>query len=200
MITRHLPIFASKPDKVNNKLTYGIIAVLLAVVGYLGYQQINLRKELREAKEQKDAVSITPIAPGSATGGEESPFSKPNVDPMARDFPETKTPPELTAITFDRTTHDFGRIKEGDKVRTVFHFKNTGKKPLIISSATTTCGCTVPNWPKAAIAPGEGGDINVEFDSEGKKGQVEKEVTVTANVDPPATILSLKSVIVPREK
>lgn len=171
----------------------------MIIIGFLAWNQVKLQKELNALKEKTtNEVNITPIKPGAEA--DESPFNKPNVDPMARDFPETKNPPELTAIKFDRLEHNFGRINEGDKVRTVFHFTNTGKKPLIISSATTTCGCTVPNWPKTAIAPGEGGDINVEFDSEGKKGQVEKEVTVTANVDPPATVLILKTVIVPRDK
>lgn len=176
------------------------MTMLAVLVAFLLYRNAQLGKEIEALKQnqQKEQVNITPVKPGTDTK-EQSPFDKPDVDQMARQLPETKEPPALTAITWQRITHDFGRINEGDKVKTTFHFTNSGKNPLIISSAQATCGCTVPNWPKAAIAPGEEADITVVFDSEGKHGQVEKEVTVTANVNPPATILTIKSVIVPRD-
>ena len=64
-------------------------------------------------------------------------------------------------MKFEFETHDFGKIKTGDKVSYEFKFTNTGKSPLIITSATATCGCTTPEWPKTPVQPGESGKINL---------------------------------------
>ena len=70
------------------------------------------------------------------------------------------------AMTFDKTSHDFGTIQEGETVQTTFTFTNTGQSDLIIVDARGSCGCTVPNYPKnTPIAPGASGDIVVSFDS-----------------------------------
>lgn len=87
-------------------------------------------------------------------------------------------------MKFDKETHDFGKIKMGDKVVYDFKFTNTGKSPLIITDATATCGCTKPEWPKDPIKPGESGAIHVTFDSSSKQGLQDKLITVTANTNP----------------
>ena len=87
-------------------------------------------------------------------------------------------------MNFERISHDFGKIKTGDVVKYDFKFINTGKSPLIITNATATCGCTRPDYPKAPIAPGAAGVIHVEFNSAGKMGLQDKQVTVTANTTP----------------
>jgi hypothetical protein len=96
----------------------------------------------------------------------------------------TVDPKSLTSIKFMKDVFEFGKITEGDKVTNAFIFKNTGKLPLIITNATATCGCTIPNWPKEPINPGETGKIDVIFSSIGKKGLQDKVVTVTANTNP----------------
>lgn len=86
-------------------------------------------------------------------------------------------------ITFEEENHDFGDITQGDVVEHVFKFENTGKAPLIISNAKTTCGCTVPNYPKGeAIAPGEKGEITVKFNSRGKMGTQKKVIRIVSNI------------------
>ena len=100
-----------------------------------------------------------------------------------------------TSIEYTETTHDFGEAMEGEKVRHVYAFTNTGTEPLVISNAKGSCGCTVPDWPREPIAPGAAGEIVVEFDTKGK-GSVEgkpqtKRVTVTANTDPVNTFLTI---------
>lgn len=90
----------------------------------------------------------------------------------------------LPVIKFDRETHDFGKIKSGDVVKYDFKFTNTGKSPLIITNATATCGCTKPDYPKTPVAPGENGVIHVEFNSTGKMGLQDKQITITANTNP----------------
>lgn len=97
----------------------------------------------------------------------------------------------LTVITFDEDEFHFGEIEQGEKVRHIYRFTNTGDSPLVISNAKGSCGCTVPSWPMAPIAPGETGEIEVQFDSKGKKGKQSKRVTITANTDPAQTFLSI---------
>lgn len=84
-------------------------------------------------------------------------------------------------MTFDQDVHDFGTIKEGQTVVYTFNFTNTGEADLIITKAHGSCGCTVPDYPKEPIKPGESGKIKVSFNSTGKKGVQEKTVTITSN-------------------
>lgn len=102
---------------------------------------------------------------------------------------------DLPVIAFEKSTFDFGTIKEGEIVKHTFRFKNTGKTPLLIQNATASCGCTVPDWPKDPIAPNQEGKIIVEFNSSGKSGMQNKTVTILANTDPPTNTLELKGMI-----
>ena len=105
---------------------------------------------------------------------------------------------DLPEIKFEEETHDFGRITQGEKVTYNFKFKNTGGANLIISSASGSCGCTIPDYPKKPILPGEEANINVVFASEGKSGIVEKSVTVVTNCEPSTRIIYIKAnIIVP---
>lgn len=105
---------------------------------------------------------------------------------------------DLPEIKFEEETHDFGRITQGEKVAYGFKFKNTGKANLIISSASGSCGCTVPEYSKKPILPGQEGVIDVVFSSEGKSGMVEKSVTIVTNCEPSTRIIYVKAnIIVP---
>ncbi|MFK7950336.1 MAG: DUF1573 domain-containing protein [Saprospiraceae bacterium] len=97
----------------------------------------------------------------------------------------------VAKIQFETPVYDFGTVEEGEEVEYVFKFKNTGKKPLIIKSATATCGCTVPKPSKKPIAPGETGEIPVTFDSKGRGAVVSKTITVTSNAYPNQTLVKL---------
>lgn len=97
-------------------------------------------------------------------------------------------PTELTedapVVKFEKEIYDFGVIEQGEKVTYDFKFTNTGKTPLIITDATATCGCTVPEFPKTPVKPGEGGTIKVVFDSTGKLGMQDKQITLVSNANP----------------
>lgn len=108
-------------------------------------------------------------------------------------------PATAAAISFEENSFDFGTLEEGDKVEHVFKFTNTSDNPLTISNARGSCGCTVPEWPREPIAPGEGGEIKVKFDSKGKKGKQNKTVTITANTDPQNTMLTISSDVIALE-
>lgn len=104
----------------------------------------------------------------------------------------------LPNMKFEDETHDFGRITQGEKVSYAFKFKNTGSSNLIISSASGSCGCTIPEYPKKPINPGEEAVINVVFNSEGKSGMSDKSVTLVTNCEPSTKILYIKAnIIVP---
>lgn len=105
---------------------------------------------------------------------------------------------ESPVMKFDHVEHDFGTISEGDVVETVFSFKNTGKKELIIYSATATCGCTVPEYPKEPVMPGEDADILVKFNSAGKPNKQMKEVTLTTNTQNGTEKLIIRAMVSPK--
>lgn len=107
---------------------------------------------------------------------------------------------KIPQFSFAQNEHDFGTIKEGDVINHTFQFTNTGDAPLVISNATASCGCTVPSWPKAPIAPGETGKIEVKFDSSGKPNQQTKNITITANTNPAVTTLKIKGMVTPKNK
>ena len=96
---------------------------------------------------------------------------------------ETATAEEADGpqITFAEASHDFGDIEQGTKVSHTFEFENAGTEPLILSNVLTTCGCTATDWPRDPIAPGDGGKIEVSFNSAGKMGKQNKVVTVVSN-------------------
>ena len=100
-------------------------------------------------------------------------------------------------MQFEKSEHDFGTIEQGTPQETVFTFTNTGDAPLIITNATSTCGCTVPNPPKDPIAPGESGELLVKFNGSGQN-QVTKNITVTANTAKGSEILRIKAFVNPK--
>ena len=86
-------------------------------------------------------------------------------------------------IRFEKLTHDFGTFPDSSpKVTCVFNFTNVGTLPLVINQAIASCGCTVPEYPKTAIKPGEKGQIKVTYNGAGKfPGHFKKSITVRTN-------------------
>ena len=108
---------------------------------------------------------------------------------------------KLPVFDFSVDKHDFGIIKQGEKISYAFKFKNAGKGDLVITSASGSCGCTVAEYPKDPIAPGKESVINIVFDSEGKQGMQLKTVTLLANTIPNTKVLTITGeVIVPEKK
>ena len=102
----------------------------------------------------------------------------------------------LPEIEFEKAEHDFGKIIEGEKVSCNFKFKNTGNSDLIIYKAQGSCGCTVPTWPKDGVKPGNENQIEVVFDSDGKKGNQLKKITLVMNTIPNTIELAVKAEVV----
>jgi hypothetical protein len=104
---------------------------------------------------------------------------------------------EKPVFSFEKQTHDFGTITEGEEVTREFSFTNTGKTDLLISTANASCGCTVPEWPKEPIPPGGKGIIKATFNSEGKSGKQNKKIVITANTKPELTEVFLEGQVNP---
>ncbi|MCQ2285530.1 MAG: DUF1573 domain-containing protein [Bacteroidales bacterium] len=102
----------------------------------------------------------------------------------------------MPVLTFETTTHDFGKVMQGERLSYSFKFKNTGKSNLIISNTTASCGCTTSVPPKEPIRPGETGEIKVTFDSKRKKGNVVNSVSVAANTYPVNTVIKVTAEVV----
>ena len=151
----------------------GLLAVLIvAMASSCQNSSSSVKEEARQSVENAVQPAQSAVQPAAQTA-------------------EVPTGP-TTEMAFEESEFDFGTVTEGEKVSHVYKFKNTGSEPLILSSAKGTCGCTVPSWPREPIAPGETGEIMVEFNSINKRGQKNQKVTITANTNPPQTFIYLK--------
>jgi len=98
----------------------------------------------------------------------------------------------MTSMTFNELSHEFGTVKEDTKHLYNFVVTNTGKKPLFIQDVKASCGCTTPKKPEKAIAPGKSDIIAVEFHPKaGQLGRQDKTVTVMANTEPNMVVLKI---------
>ncbi len=102
-------------------------------------------------------------------------------------------------ITFDRVFHDFGMVSEGEIVKTIFKFTNTSENDLYIVDAMGSCGCTVPKYPKnIPIKPGGTGEIEVNFDTNGRPDLQQKMVKVSANTPSGGQLLRIQAFVEPK--
>ena len=99
-------------------------------------------------------------------------------------------------LTFREYEHPFGKVKEGEKVGCIFTFENTGTSSLVILAATTTCGCTVPEYDRKPVSPGETGKMEVIFDTSGRNGIQSKIITVRSNASNPLVLLKITAEVI----
>ena len=104
-------------------------------------------------------------------------------------------PENPAQLVFKDSIYDFGTISQGEIVKYTFYFTNKGKSDLVLENVKPSCGCTIPEWPKHPIKPGEGGAIDVSFNSDGKSGTLVKSITVTSNSKPSKHLLRLKGTV-----
>lgn len=98
---------------------------------------------------------------------------------------------DTTTVQMIDSVYNFGKVTDGENVVFSYRFRNTGNKALIVSSASASCGCTVPEKPEEPIQPGETGFLKVVFNSKGRVGPVHKEVNVVSNAYPAFPVLQL---------
>ncbi len=127
---------------------------------------------------------------GNTTNGEQAASGSEAAATQASQSTQPESDNLTTIQWADSSDQDLGQIKEGQILEISFNFKNTGSKPLVISKAWASCGCTVPETPKEPFAPGQSGVIKASFNSTGKAGLNHKEVYVNANTSPETSTLS----------
>lgn len=127
----------------------------------------------------------------------ENASSKVKTDNVAVAAERDESAKQVPVMEFEKSEHDFGIIEQGTPQETIFTFTNTGNAPLVITNATSSCGCTVPNPPKEAIAPGEKGELVVKFNGSGQN-QVTKTITVVANTTKGSELLRIKAFVNPK--
>ncbi|MCB0492174.1 MAG: DUF1573 domain-containing protein [Cyclobacteriaceae bacterium] len=169
------------------KILNRVILVLLVGAAFASCKDRAAEKRIAELESRLVQLEGNGATPSSAVAS-----------PAATPVADTKPEGPLPSFEFATTDHDFGTIKEGDKVEYTYSFKNTGEAPLIIQNAQPSCGCTVPEWSKEPIPVGGTGYIKAEFDSNGKPNIQNKTITVTANTWPKVTTLRFKAMVTPK--
>ncbi len=104
-----------------------------------------------------------------------------------------------SGMAFSVEQVDLGDLRQGKKAEHIFEFTNTGNKPLIIHNVISTCGCTIPQWTKKPVMPGEKGTIKVLFDSAGKIGRQNKLIIIRSNLPGPDQKLRISAMVLPPE-
>ena len=107
----------------------------------------------------------------------------------------------LTAMTllaaefkFEKESHDFGKIPANKPVSYEYKFSNAGDQPIIITDVQTTCGCSVAEFTKTPVKPGEAGTIKVTYNAE-TTGPFTKSFIVKSNTKTPVKTLTIKGIV-----
>lgn len=104
------------------------------------------------------------------------------------------TNPNAPVVEFDKLVHDYGTMEQYGNGKCEFKFTNTGKEPLILSNVRSSCGCTVPEWPRQPILPGKSDVIKVKYDTK-RVGMINKSVHVYSNAKKSPISLKIKGKI-----
>ncbi|HZJ21209.1 MAG TPA: DUF1573 domain-containing protein, partial [Pricia sp.] len=112
---------------------------------------------------KKVILALSAISIMAFTSCKDNASNKIKSDNVAEAAQRDEVGKQVPVMEFEELEHDFGTIEQGTPQETAFKFTNTGNAPLIITNATSSCGCTVPDPPKEPIAPGETGELIVKF-------------------------------------
>ncbi|MBG15697.1 MAG: hypothetical protein CL853_05025 [Crocinitomicaceae bacterium] len=173
----------------NDNIKIGLLIVILAMVSLNTYKIFQI--ENVDVGKKVEAAPVKEKSKNLINKAQEIPPSNPLINEAAMG--------PLTTIFFDTEEKDFGNVNIDTENKYSFEFINNGTEPLKISNARGSCGCTVPDWPKHPIMPGQKGKIDVVFKpnkSQAGKPQ-QKTVTVTANTKPANTVLNIKAFVNP---
>jgi len=149
-------------------------------IGIATIQAQDNKRPVTNAATNSTSAAQQPTPPPPA------PVAAPAPDPNAGEF------------KFKEDTHDFGEVPEGPLAETDFEFKNTGKKPINITEAHGSCGCTVPSWPHEPIMPGKKGMIHVAYTTQGRQGMIMKDVTINSDAKQSPMVLHIRGTVKPK--
>ena len=149
--------------------------IFISLIAFLSCKNDKSVEKIQEIRTQ----------PGGNAEMVRNPVSMDNVDTV-----------NVAKISFNEMIYDFGAVKEGTIITHRFTFKNTGKVPLLIEDARSTCGCTTTDKPSHPITPGDTSSINVIFNTTNKENFQVKHVTILANTYPSETSDSVQGQII----
>jgi len=118
---------------------------------------------------------------------------------VQKEAPKTQTKVVDATIDFVSKVVDYGTIEHNSDGARKFVFTNNGTEPLLIKNAKGSCGCTVPTWPREAIAPGATAEIGVKY-ATNRVGKFTKTITLTTNASKKPVILTVKGEVNPAPK
>lgn len=145
---------------------------------------VSCKKEDASSKiNSESVVADNTSTDNTVVAGDKSPVNAETVASKQDGFP---------VVSFNKVEHDFGDVKKGSKNETEFEVKNTGVADLVIINASASCGCTVPEYQKTPIKPGETSKIKVAF-SANSVGAQSKTVTLTTNTEKAKELLTVKA-------
>lgn len=153
----------------------------------------NLSNVFRSATPGLFAVCLLCLFFLASCGGTSAPKDSTTVVAQSSSAGQGEKAPE---VSFEKLTHDFGKIFSGEKVTYNFRFTNTGDAPLIIIHTRSGCGCTVGEYPKEPIPPGREARINVTFNSAGRRGFQSESVRVITNANPQEYLLRVTAEVI----
>lgn len=105
---------------------------------------------------------------------------------------------ETPEIIFKAIEIDYGVIARNSDGTRIFEYTNSGKVPLIVSNVVASCGCTVVEWGKDPIKPGEKGSFKVKYNT-AIAGPFHKSVRVFSNAKTNPVVLTIKGDVKPSE-
>ncbi|MCW5897775.1 MAG: DUF1573 domain-containing protein [Flavobacteriales bacterium] len=173
-----------------NKIQIALLAVIAVALAALAASQF-MNKDA--SPKQSNVVAETPA---TANVAQNTPSPTTSFDPLASRTSTVENRAK-TSVSFGKYEHDFGNVVQDSHNHFTFTFTNTGREPLVIESATGSCGCTVPNYPKQPIPPGGTGQIEIEYKPGKQENAQTKTVTVVANTEPKETVLRVKAFVKP---
>ncbi len=164
--------------------------LLLTAIAFFAFSTTNAQEASKKKKTKKTTkvTKTTTVVDSKTTTAK---VEAPKVVTKAA-VPTT----DGASMLFDSDTVDYGTIAHNGEPKREFSFVNNGNKPLIISAAQGSCGCTVPSYPKEPIAPGARGVIGVRYDTN-RAGPFTKTITLTTNAATPSKVLTIKGTVQP---
>lgn len=172
----------------NKTLQFGLLGVI--AVALIANAYLMMTKDA-DSSQPKSSIVAANNANNDLTAAKRADAPKANALSTKTDKPAYDGP--TTQVSFTSPSHDFGNINQDSENHHTFTFTNTGSEPLIIENAKGSCGCTVPQYPKEPIAPGETGEIDIVYKPGKQKNKQSKTVTITANTEPRTTTLTISA-------
>lgn len=147
---------------------------------------------------KKSLILITAIAAFSLFSCKENAANKVEEEKVVAAEQRDENLATFPVMSFDENQFDFGEIVQGTRVEHLFTFTNTGDAPLVITNASSSCGCTIPEYTREPVAPGAKGELLVKFDGSGR-GTVNKNITLTTNTEKGMERLRIKATVNPKQ-